>query len=297
MDSSVGPPGWSPPAPAAAPAPAPRRVPPHRRSLDNRRIGALFIDLLAVGLIPLTLMATGQLVTDGAALVIMVLQLIYFFLCEATTGQTLGKRALGLRVVQTDGSAPTVAQISARTVLRLIDHSILGVLVYVCSGGRRRRIGDFAAGTIVVDADPDPGRPRRTPLLYVYPVAWLAGAFAIFALTGHKDDTYLAELESICREADAALAAAQPITFDRIYEVEGVELAVLERLEVSPDRRAVHGEIVEMKRRIHAEATAARQRMVSDSSPQVAQREQQRLAAAAAPLDARSRELGVPACA
>ena len=42
----------------------------------------------------------------------MALSLIYFFVCEATMAQTLGKRAMGLRVMTRDGRAPSVNAIS-----------------------------------------------------------------------------------------------------------------------------------------------------------------------------------------
>jgi len=42
----------------------------------------------------------------------MALSLIYFFVCEATMAQTLGKRAMGLRVMTRDGRAPSVSAIS-----------------------------------------------------------------------------------------------------------------------------------------------------------------------------------------
>jgi len=56
----------------------------------------------------------GTLVWGGVALV-------YYFAFEVAGGRTPGKRALGLRVTRSDGSAPGVGPIAGRTVLRIID--------------------------------------------------------------------------------------------------------------------------------------------------------------------------------
>lgn len=82
------------------------------------------------------------------------LMIPYMFLLEALTrGRSLGKIALGLRVVSRDGSRPTVIQTLVRNVIRFIDmlphFYLLGVIAF--SGDRlRRRIGDRVAGTLVV---------------------------------------------------------------------------------------------------------------------------------------------------
>jgi uncharacterized RDD family membrane protein YckC len=52
-------------------------------------------------------------------------------------GQTLGKRLLGLRVLMRDGRPATVSAVSARTVLRLIDNTLVGPIVVLLSGRSR----------------------------------------------------------------------------------------------------------------------------------------------------------------
>jgi uncharacterized RDD family membrane protein YckC len=122
-------------------------------------------------------------------LVISALSLSYFFLFEALRGQTIGKRAMGLRVRCASGGRPGLNAVSARTVLRLIDalpfFYLLGTLVALLSGPRRRRIGDWAGRTVVVHdegvADDPPQRARWRATLY--PALWLfAALFATFAL-------------------------------------------------------------------------------------------------------------------
>jgi uncharacterized RDD family membrane protein YckC len=121
------------------------------------------------------------------ALVVSALSLSYFFLCEVIWGRTVGKRAMGLRVRSAAGARAGVNAIAARTVLRLIDGIglyLLGAFVAIISGSRRRRIGDWAAGTVVVEdaGDAEPRRPFSLRLA-IYPVSWVVAVLiAVFAL-------------------------------------------------------------------------------------------------------------------
>lgn len=69
-------------------------------------------------------------------------------------GATPGKRAMGLRVVQANGSPITLGQAVVRNFLRFIDGMPLftyGFGVASCLASRRfQRLGDLAAGTVVV---------------------------------------------------------------------------------------------------------------------------------------------------
>jgi len=68
-------------------------------------------------------------------------------------GKTIGKRILGLQVVDEHGLRITFAQIAARNLLRLADCLPLLYLVggVVCILSRRsQRLGDIAAGTVVI---------------------------------------------------------------------------------------------------------------------------------------------------
>jgi uncharacterized RDD family membrane protein YckC len=118
------------------------------------RLGALLVDgvILGVG----TRVALGGVGDFGTALVLAVLiQFVYFFVQEASGGQTIGKRAARLRVVQLDGGAPTLAQIAIRNALRVFDALPLlyasGLVAVMWSGpGLRQRMGDKVAGTAVI---------------------------------------------------------------------------------------------------------------------------------------------------
>ena len=68
--------------------------------------------------------------------------------------ELVGKVALGLRVVRTDGSKPSGGSVAVRTLLRLIDGLpflyLVGVVCILATGQRRQRVGDLAADTTVV---------------------------------------------------------------------------------------------------------------------------------------------------
>lgn len=68
-------------------------------------------------------------------------------------GQTVGKRRLGLRVVQSDGFELRPLSILLRSVFRVADHlPLLWIVPFVTD--RNRRFGDLVAGTIVVSDRP-----------------------------------------------------------------------------------------------------------------------------------------------
>jgi uncharacterized RDD family membrane protein YckC len=82
----------------------------------------------------------------------------YFWASEALfSGQTLGKRAFRLRVVGDRGEPLTWMQAGIRNVVRIVDFLPYGYgvgVVVLFANGRGKRLGDLAAGTIVVkDSD------------------------------------------------------------------------------------------------------------------------------------------------
>jgi uncharacterized RDD family membrane protein YckC len=78
----------------------------------------------------------------------------YFALFEAAwRGQTPGKRLVGLRVIDVSGSPVTVYGAILRNLIRIVDQlpGIYGVgIVSVLVTSRQQRLGDLAAGTVVV---------------------------------------------------------------------------------------------------------------------------------------------------
>jgi len=97
--------------------------------------------------------ASGWFVSDPLCLTFLALMALYFVLLEGWLGATLGKWALGLRVVRTDGSRPGLCKSAVRNALRAVDSlptlNILGI-VLILRSPERARFGDRVAGTRVV---------------------------------------------------------------------------------------------------------------------------------------------------
>jgi uncharacterized RDD family membrane protein YckC len=76
-------------------------------------------------------------------------------LMELYLGGSIGKVALGQRVLSLNQNKPTPKQLAIRTILRPIDGlpyvipNLVGFLV-LSSGDKRQRLGDRYAGTVVV---------------------------------------------------------------------------------------------------------------------------------------------------
>ena len=135
--------------------------------LDNRRVLAALIDLAIVGAGGAAiLVAAGVLGGDGGSLgaplagVVVGWALYYYFACESGGGQTAGKKAMRLRVVREDGSPAGMREIAIRTVLRVVDTALVGLIAMMATGERRARLGDLAAGTMIVSTD---GAPSAAP--------------------------------------------------------------------------------------------------------------------------------------
>jgi uncharacterized RDD family membrane protein YckC len=150
----------------------------------GRRVGAAVIDIaLLTGLFVIMSLTVGQSSVSGEgfefslslawSLVYLALVLLYYFAAEAATGQTVGKRLLGVRVLRTDGSRPSAAAIAGRTLLRIIDWLaalyLTGFITILATGARRQRLGDLAARTGVARALPGQRRGLAfVPLALVF---------------------------------------------------------------------------------------------------------------------------------
>ena len=87
--------------------------------------------------------------------IVVVISILYFLYFESTTGQTLGKRMVGIKVVKENGKKLSFGDALIRTVFRIIDMLpvayIIGFIVILVSQ-KKQRVGDVVAKTIVVKA-------------------------------------------------------------------------------------------------------------------------------------------------
>lgn len=140
------------------------------------RMLALLVDLgvvVAIGRVVQQILAPlgffGKDFSDAIRIVAyFVISLAYMALAEwLWRGQTVGKRLLGLRVVDAGGFRLEPSQVIVRNLMRFVD--ALPALYFVggiaCLVSRhRQRLGDLAAGTVVIRA-PNPARPDLDQLL------------------------------------------------------------------------------------------------------------------------------------
>jgi uncharacterized RDD family membrane protein YckC len=96
----------------------------------------------------------GFNLTGAPALTGIVISIVYFVVMEALFGATVGKLLLKLRVVKADGSPIGWRESIVRNVLRIIDGFALYLVgfIVVCVTAKQQRIGDLAAGSVVVKA-------------------------------------------------------------------------------------------------------------------------------------------------
>jgi uncharacterized RDD family membrane protein YckC len=147
------------------------------------RAGAYLVDFLirvllllsGVILCMVTGIAFGDRVAEGLMLLAwFLLDWLYPVLFEAgRRGATPGKRFMGLRVVQSSGSPVTFGQAVVRNFLRFIDSMPLYTyafgIVSCLASARFQRLGDLAAGTVVV-YDRMPPQPFIAAVDAVHPL-------------------------------------------------------------------------------------------------------------------------------
>jgi uncharacterized RDD family membrane protein YckC len=96
----------------------------------------------------------GAAATVVVLLSVFVVQWGYYIICEMTTGgASPGKRAMGLRVIRDNGLPLGFSQSLLRNLVRAVDFLPWGYgigLVAVFTSRRGQRLGDLAAGTLVV---------------------------------------------------------------------------------------------------------------------------------------------------
>jgi uncharacterized RDD family membrane protein YckC len=130
----------------------------------GRRILAALLDIFLLGVVFVLLgiisggaqsNSNSATVTlgGGGTLVFLLIATGYYFGCESATGQTIGKRLVGIRVKSDDGTPASTRGVAIRTVLRIIDVLpllyLVGFVAMMATGVRRQRLGDLAGRTIV----------------------------------------------------------------------------------------------------------------------------------------------------
>lgn len=117
------------------------------------RLGLMLLVVAVVGVTGIVEDQTGAIVAVAVAVFLGVF--VYPAVCEARyDGRTVGKRAMGLRVVTVEGAPVSFRHSSIRALLAIIDFFLppVGVVATwtVLLSRRNQRVGDLLAGTIVL---------------------------------------------------------------------------------------------------------------------------------------------------
>jgi uncharacterized RDD family membrane protein YckC len=142
----------------------------------GNRVYALVIDSIVLGLILIFLLITGGIAIfvisdifnnfgvgdNKIGLWILAIQLLiifatyvgYFVFFETVwQGQTPGKRFVKIRVIQDNGRPIQLQQATLRALLRPIDDLLFIGVFFIVFGKREKRLGDWVAGTIVIQEE------------------------------------------------------------------------------------------------------------------------------------------------
>lgn len=125
------------------------------RILANLLDRLIYIGWVLVWILVYTNLKLEQTLSIFLIVLTVVLPVLFYPLLTEyfLNGQTLGKRAMNIRVVKLDGTKPTLGAYILRWLLILIDTEILTpfvAVVTIAANGRGQRIGDIAAGTTVI---------------------------------------------------------------------------------------------------------------------------------------------------
>lgn len=212
--------------------------------LDNRRVLAGVVDLIIVALGAAVVLFAGDALSgdrsdvQGAlGAVILGWALYYYFALESGGGQTVGKKLMKLRVMRADGRPAGMREIAVRTVLRVVD-GVTVCTALIVTGQRRQRIGDLAAGTIVVDAS----APATVP-------APAMNSFDVAELDEVEAEVENEVEEPVVEEAPVMAELEEPVVEEApVVEVEPAEEELLPEItspsleELARDVAAAHAE-------------------------------------------------------
>jgi uncharacterized RDD family membrane protein YckC len=133
---------------------------PFRRAISYLIDMAVLASLIALGFFVTTLLTLGT--PSGAGLILAIIFILiwgYGGFCEGFfNGQTVGKKAVGIRVMTTEGVPITGTQAALRNLIGTVDGPLpffyMASLTSMVLTSRFQRLGDLAAGTMVVVEEP-----------------------------------------------------------------------------------------------------------------------------------------------
>jgi uncharacterized RDD family membrane protein YckC len=135
------------------------------------RAGATIIDIVIfwvfsflVAIVTGDASGAGFALGTGASCLVGIIAIAYYVVMEQMYGGTVGKLALGLKVVKIDGTAMDWQTAIVRTLLRIVDGLFFYLVgaILVWTSPTKQRLGDKVAKTLVVKKDQTVGAAAPT---------------------------------------------------------------------------------------------------------------------------------------
>ncbi len=140
--------------------------------------------------------------------------LLYYWLLEGFFGATIGKAVVGVRVIKKDGSRCGLKPSIIRNIMRIIDGIaiyLVGFIVAIFSK-LRRRVGDYAAGTVVVEITPHGFLQSGAIVLWLILIfGGVTGAVMIYRQADSEAPS-IAEMDTVSAVEQVSKEAADEIT-------------------------------------------------------------------------------------
>ncbi len=131
----------------------------HKIANVGERISATIIDILIfIAYIYIYFLVSYVYGSQNSSLVLYMFIIpfaLYHPISEIfMNGQSLGKKAIGIKVVKIDGSQPSIGSFIIRWIFRIIDVDLFSgliAIIVISSNGKGQRIGDIIAKTTVIN--------------------------------------------------------------------------------------------------------------------------------------------------
>jgi len=125
---------------------------------------AIFILLYFLGIIFMAILADAGMGEIGIIVMLIIFGALYVFYDLISelffNGQSVGKRAMKIKVISLDGAQPSLGQYLLRWTFRIVDFLLtsgLGALISVAVTTKKQRIGDIVANTTLIKTTPRTG--------------------------------------------------------------------------------------------------------------------------------------------
>ncbi len=200
------------------------------------QLTALLVLLTAVGFVGGIGEGAGAAAAVIIILLVVFLALVGYPVAMETfwNGRTLGKAAMGLRVVTREGAPERFRHAAIRAMIGLIEiYALVGVpaVIAIVTSRRDQRLGDLVAGTLVLRQRA--GRRAAPPVAFGVPWNWesYVGTLDVSTIT---DEQYGVVRAVLLRLGELAPAARWQVTTEVATSVAG-QMRIPVPVEVPPD--------------------------------------------------------------